>query len=234
MTIIGVSHLDFNEDDVRALAQDVRTFADGVTSTHASATVAVANMGLILSGSSYEVWAEVASRVEQLDRACKGMARSLDDAADLAAAVKVVVLAELNKMAVDHAGVMASPMTEPCGLAVSEIARKLCEGTEELLVSYLVEEVIGKVIGPLDDSVLRLVMDIPVYVGHALGALPDRSTSPRIQAEPGLHAELAELLHCEKMLDDLAGDILEHSATFANGVARLHFTTRPPRGPGNP
>ncbi|WP_455644469.1 hypothetical protein [Nocardia gamkensis] len=216
------------------LAQHVRTFADRVTSTHASATCVISDMGAVLSGRPHEqlpeAWAKLTSRLAEVDRACRVVATSLDHAADHIAAVKVLVLAELHKMAAAYVGVMTTPIADAFGLAVGEIACTLCKSMEEMLVSYVVDEVISKAIGSLEDAVARFVMET-VATGPALGAPSNGSTSLQIEAEPKLQGEPAVLLRYAKMLDDLAGDVLEHAATFAEDVARLDFTTRPTPGP---
>ncbi|MET9031169.1 hypothetical protein ABZW96_37110 [Nocardia sp. NPDC004168] len=238
MNLIDFSYLDFNESTVRMLAESVRTFTDSVANTYASATNPILEMGSLLSSRSHaqwaEAWTEVASHAAELHRACIAAASSLDRAADLIAAAKVVVLTELRKLAVAYVGVMATPGAGAFELAIGEIARNLCNNMEEMLVSYLVE-VIPEAFQPLEDTLAKVVvMATAVDAGHVLRAPPDGSRSLQMQAELELQGESAEFLRYAKMLDNLAGEIARHAATFVEDTARLDFTTRPTQGPGAP
>ncbi|NUP26806.1 MAG: hypothetical protein HOQ44_08950, partial [Nocardia sp.] len=100
LNFIGVPYPDINEDQVRELAGHVRTFADEVSGTHSAATGAIGEMGSVYQGESYRAlvasWANLSSsHMEKLDELCRGVARALEIASDVIAAVKVAVLTEL-------------------------------------------------------------------------------------------------------------------------------------------
>lgn len=226
LNFIGVPYPDINEEDVRALAQYVRDFAEGVAGTHDLATGAIDDMGSVYSGESYQqlvaAWARMStSHMADLDQACHVVAGALNVAADVITAVKAAVVTELAALAASYAVVLATPGAGPYALAVREIARRLCQGMEEMLLTYFAAEVIEKAIEPLEETIDRLVNGVVRdTVRDALGV-----PAPGQGAVTPLYIEPDEVLRYAKVLDDLADDILEHAATFAENVAGLDFTT---------
>ncbi|MEV2226468.1 hypothetical protein AB0E01_42445 [Nocardia vinacea] len=229
----GVPYPDINEDDVRALAEHVRVFATGVQETHESATGTVKQMGSVYSGYSYEqlvaAWAAMsATHMADLDRACRFVATALDIAAEVIVGVKVAVLAELAALAASYAAAMGasiatSGLSATAGPAIAAAAKRLCSAMEQALVSYVLAEVMGKALEPLEDAVDRLINGtVHDAVRDALGVAP-ASPSSSIP----LHIEPDEVLRYADILDSHADDILKHAETFANNVATLDFMTPP-------
>jgi uncharacterized protein YukE len=223
LNVMGVPYPDVNEDDVRALAQHVRTFSDSVASTHAAATGTIKELGSAWSGESYEAlvaaWARMsATNMADLDQACKVLATALSVAADVITAVKVAVLAELAALAASYAVVLVTPGAGAFTVAVREVTRRLCNGMEEMLLGYIAAEVISKAIEPLEDTINRFINGT-VYdaAQHALGVPPMGGNPQPLYIEPD------EVVHYANMLDDLADDILKHAETFADNVAHLDF-----------
>lgn len=222
LNLIGIPYPDVNEDDVRALGRHVLDFAESVRSTHESATGVITDMGSVYSGDSYEAlvasWGRMsASHMADLDAACKVVAGALDIAADVITAVKVVVLAELAALAASYAFVLATPGAAAFSIAIRDVARRLCNGLEEMLIAYLAAEVIDKAIEPLEDTIDRLlkrtvrdVLDVP--------APPSSSAVQPLYIEPDEVSRFADIL------DKHADDILRHATDFAGKVATLDFT----------
>ncbi|MFI9415112.1 WXG100-like domain-containing protein [Nocardia gamkensis] len=226
LNCIGVPYPDVNEDDVRALGKYVSDFANSVAGTHDLATGTITELGAVYSGESYEAlvaaWARMsASHMRDLDKACHIVAGALDVAADVITAVKIAVLAELAALAASYAVVLATPGAVGYTLAVREVTRRVCQGMEDMLLSYIVAEVIGKAIEPLEDTIGRLINGTVREAAREVLGVP----RPGHGAVPTLYIEPDEVLRYAKVLDDLADDILGHATTFAANVANLDFTT---------
>ncbi|MEU6188058.1 hypothetical protein [Nocardia sp. NPDC047038] len=223
LNFIGIQYPDINEDDVRLLGQHVRVFAMNIAKTHESATGVIKDMNSVYSGDSYEAlataWGRMsATHMADLDRACKIVATALDVAADVITAVKIATLTELAALAVSYAVVLTTPGAQALGLAVREAARRLCNGVEDILVSYIAAEVVGEAIEPLGETIDRL---IKAAVRDALGMPPSQQSS---SVQP-LYIEPDEMLRYAKILHDHANEISQHTATFVENVDRLDFTT---------
>ncbi|MEU7632230.1 hypothetical protein AB0C34_19920 [Nocardia sp. NPDC049220] len=225
LNMIGVPYPDINEDDVRTLAQHVRTFASQVENTHNSATGVINDMGSVYSGYSYEQlvasWARMSStHMNQLADACKIVEQALYAAATVITVVKVAVLAELAALAASYAAIMVTPPLAPSGPIVAAAARRLCEQMQQALIGYIVAEVLGRAIEPLENAIDDMIKGI-VYdaTRHALGvpAASDHPTPLRIEPD--------EVQRYAKVLDEHADDIMQYAATFAENVSTLDFTT---------
>lgn len=224
LNLCGIPYPDINEDDVRALAEYVRAFAQQVRETHASATGVINQMGDFYSGESYQqlvaTWAGMsATHMRQLDSACEIVGQALDAAATVITVVKVVVLAELAALAAAYTSILLTPPLAPSAPLVAAAARRLCEEMSQYLIGYIIAEVIGKAIEPLEQAIEDMVKGV-VY-DAARDAL-DVPSSGRTQP---LHIEPDAVQHFAKVLDDHADDILQHAATFAENVSTLDFTT---------
>ncbi|WP_280296272.1 WXG100 family type VII secretion target [Nocardia abscessus] len=226
LDICGIPYPDINEDDVRALAGHVRTFAAQVQDTHDSATGVIDQMGAFYSGESYQqlvaTWAKMSStHIRQLESASEIVGRALAAAATVITAVKVAVLAELAALAASYTAIMLTPPLAPSAPLVSAAARRLCEQMLHYLVGYIVAEVIGKAIEPLEQAIDDMVDGI-VYdaARDALDVSPSSGTR-------ALHIDSNEMQRFAKVLDDHADDIMQHAANFAENVAKLDFMTAP-------
>ncbi|MET9025373.1 hypothetical protein ABZW96_07080 [Nocardia sp. NPDC004168] len=227
LNICGIPYPDINEDDVRALAGHVRTFAAQVRDTHDSATGVIDEMGAFYSGDSYQqlvaTWAGMsATHMRRLDSACKIVGQALDVAATVITAVKVAVLAELAALAATYASMMITPPLAPSAPLIAAAARKLCEQMAQYLIGYIVAEVIGKAIEPLEQAIDDMVKGI-VY-----DATRDALDVPSSGRPAPLRIDPDAVQHFAKVLDDHADDIMRHAATFAENVSTLDFTTSTP------
>ncbi|WP_174187147.1 WXG100 family type VII secretion target [Nocardia barduliensis] len=226
LNICGIPYPDINEDDVRALAGHVRTFAAQVQDTHDSATGVIDQMGAFYSGESYQqlvaTWAKMsATNMRQLESACELVGQALEVAATVITAVKVAVLAELAALAAAYTSIMLTPPLAPSAPLVAAAARRLCEQMVQYLVGYIVAEVIGKAIEPLEQAIGDMVN------GLVYDAARDALDVPPSNGTKALHIDPDEVQRFAKVLDDHADDIMQHAANFAENVSKLDFTTAP-------
>ncbi|WP_327150096.1 WXG100-like domain-containing protein [Nocardia sp. NBC_01329] len=236
LNIMGVPYPDIDEDQIRELARQVRDFATRVASTHESVTGAIQQMGSVYSGYSYEqlvaTWGRIsADHLAGLDRACRIAARVLDTAAQVITVVKVVVLAELAALAAGYAGLMAASVatagvSAALTAAIREAATRVVSALEQMLLGYIIAEVIGKAVEPLEDVVSRMVKGVVDEAADALGVPPPSTNQSELRIEPD------EVLRYAQVLDDYADDVLDHAVRFVDNVASLDFTT--PSRPGDP
>ncbi|MBF6467316.1 hypothetical protein IU427_19320 [Nocardia beijingensis] len=227
LNICGIPYPDINEDDVRALAAHVRTFAAQVRDTHDSATGVIGQMGDFYSGESYQqlvaTWARMSStHMRQLDSACEFVGKALDVAATVITAVKIAVLAELAALAVAYASILVTPPLAPSAPLVVAAARRLCEEMAQYLIGYIVAEVIGKAIEPLEQAIDDMVSGIVYDATRDALDIPSSGKPTPLRIDPDA------VQHFAKVLDDHADDIMRHAATFADNVATLDFTTSMP------
>lgn len=232
LNFIGVPYPDIDEDQVRELAGHVRTFASEVSGTHESATGTITEMGAVYQGQSYralvESWAQLSStHMERLDELCRGVAIALEVTADVITVVKVAVLAELAFLAAAYTAAMAATVatsgaSAAVGQSLAMAARRLVRAMEEMLVAYILAEVLGKAIEPLEEAVSDMIS------GAVYGA-----TADLLGVDPGgkdvVLVEPDELRRYAKVLDDHADEILTHAADFGQKVSALDFST--PAGP---
>lgn len=230
LNFVGVPYPDINEDHVRELAQHVRSFASNVQGTHASATGAINDMNSVYSGYSYEqlvaAWSRMsAGHLTDLDEACKVVAAALDIAAQVITGVKIAVLTELTLMAASYVTAMAatvvtSGMSAVVAQTIAAAARKVVQAMEQMVISYILSEVIMKAIEPLEHVVERMVSGaLHGAAAYVLGVTPSSS------AVMPLHIEPDEVLRYAGMLDKYADDMIDHATVFADNVANLSFLT---------
>ncbi|MBF6222465.1 hypothetical protein IU479_30690 [Nocardia abscessus] len=238
LNVCGVPYPDINEDDVRALAQHVRTFSSNVQDTHESATGVIHDVSSVYSGESYEqlvaAWARMsATHMAELGRACAVVATALDVAADVIEIVKIAVLAELAALAASYLAIMATPAGPATTPLISAAAKRVCGQMEQALMGYFVAEVLERAIEPLGYTIDKMINGaIYSAVSDTLGVTSPGSTPPALFIDPDEVRRYADILSSH------ADDIMDHAATFAENVARLDFTTGDPRGevqdPRNP
>ncbi|MGW4094112.1 WXG100-like domain-containing protein [Nocardia sp. NPDC004750] len=229
LNLIGIPFPDVNADDVRALGKYILDFAISVQHSHEAATGVITDIGAVYSGESYDAlvaaWARMsATHMTELDDACRVVATALDIAAEVIVAVKVAVLGELAALAASYVVVLATPGAFAFSTAIREVTRRLCNGMEEMLVSYIAAEVIGKAIQPLEDTINSLIKET---VREAVG-LPNGFGAQAPPSTAGAHAliiEPQEVNRYADILDRHAEDILQHARRFADNVAELTFTT---------
>ncbi|MFE2961018.1 WXG100-like domain-containing protein [Nocardia tengchongensis] len=229
LNFVGVPYPDIDEDQVRTLADHVRTFATDVAGTHDAANTAVKDLSTVYSGYSYQqlvaAWARMnGTHMAELDHACGVVATALRAAAQVITVVKAAVLAELAALAVSYATALAASVaTSGLSVAISEAikqaARHLLTMMEQALIGYVLAEVVGKAIEPLEHLVERM---IDGAVHHAVVDLLDLPASPQT-----LYIEPDEVLRQAAKLDGYADDILRHAGDFADRVDGLTFRTGP-------
>jgi hypothetical protein len=225
LNMVGVPYPDINEDDVKTLAEHVRTFATNVQNTHESASGVINDMGSVYSGYSYEqllsTWANMsATHMADLDSACRFVAKALDIAAEVITVVKVVVLAELAALAASYLGAIVIPGMQPMTVPLGLSARNICSQMQQMLVGYIVAEVIGKAIEPLEKTIEEMIKGVVYGAASNLLGVPDNGS-----AGIPLRIDPDEVQRYAKVLDEHADDIMQHAATFAASVAPLDFTT---------
>ncbi|MEV3960090.1 hypothetical protein AB0M34_04195 [Nocardia sp. NPDC050193] len=228
LNFIGVPYPDINEDQVRELAAQVRTFADDVSGTHQAATGAINDMGSVYQGQSYRAlvasWASLsASHMERLDELCRAVARALEIAAEVITAVKAAVLTELALLAAAYTATMAATIatsgaSAALGQTISLAAKRLIKAMEEMLVAYIVAEVLGKAIEPLEEAVSDMINGVAYNAAADLLGV-DGGGNDSLYIDPD------EVRRYAQVLDDHADDIVKHAEKFAKSVAELDFTT---------
>ncbi|MGI5220921.1 hypothetical protein [Nocardia sp. CA-290969] len=227
LNFAGVPYPDIDEDQVRELAGHVRTFADEVAGTHEAATGAITEMGSVYQGRSYRAlvasWGRMsASHMETLEDLCQVVVTALEVAADVITAVKIAVLTELTLLAAAYTAAMAATVatagsSAALGQSLALAAKRLVTAMEQALVAYILAEVLGRAIEPLEQAVADMVAGV-VYdtVADALGTDGD---------DDALLIDPEEVRRYAQVLDDHADDIAGHAEKFANRVSRLDFTT---------
>lgn len=228
LNFIGVPYPDINEDQVRQLAGQVRTFAEDISGTHEAATGAISEMGSVYQGQSYRAlvasWARLSSsHMERLDELCQGVATALEITAEVITAVKAAVLTELALLASAYAAAMAATVatsgaSAAIGQSIAMAAKRLVKAMEEMLVAYILAEVLGKAIEPLEQAVADMISGVVYDVAADLLGVDDGGGD-------GLLIDPDEVRRYAQVLDDHADDIMKHAEKFANGVSALDFTT---------
>lgn len=228
LNFIGVPYPDINEDQVRELASQVRTFAEDISGTHESATGAITEMGSVYQGESYRAlvasWARLSSsHMERLDELCRGVATALDIAAEVITVVKAAVLTELALLASAYAAAMAATVatsgaSAAVGQSIAIAAKRLVKAMEEMLVAYILAEVLGKAIEPLEQAVSDMISGVVYDVAADLLEVDDGGGN-------ALLIDPDEVRRYAQVLDDHADDIMKHAEKFADKVSALDFTT---------
>lgn len=237
LNFVGVPYPDINEDRVRQLAGHVRTFAQEVADTHAAASGAISDMGAVYQGQSYRAlvasWARLgSSHMERLDELCGAVVTALEIAAEVIAAVKIAVSAELGLLATAYGTAMAATVaaagtSAALGRSITAAAKQLVKAMEQMLIAYILAEVLGKAIEPLEDAVGEMITGV-VY--DAAADLLGVDTG----GNDVLHIDPDEVRRYAQVLDDHADDIMGHAERFAGNVAALDFTTPVGPAPAHP
>ncbi|MFE4460020.1 hypothetical protein ACFROC_21925 [Nocardia tengchongensis] len=227
LNFVGVPYPDIDEDQVRSLAEHVRAFAASVRGTHDEATTAVNDLGSVYSGYSYQqlvaAWARMSgSHMADLDQACRVVASALRAAAVMIEMVKAAVLTELAVLAASYAAAMAATVaTSGLSLAITEAiklaARRLLTAMEQALIGYVLAEVVGKAIEPLEHVVERMINNAVHHAAADLLNLPKSGAPPKLVVDPDA------VEHYASKLDRYADDILRHATEFADKAGGLTF-----------
>ncbi|WP_067694184.1 hypothetical protein [Nocardia jejuensis] len=230
LNFAGVPYPDINEDQVRELATHLQHFAANVRDTHDVATAAINNMNTVYSGYSYQqllaVWGRMSTtHMAELDHVCTLVATALTIAADVIAVTKSVVLIELAAMASTYLiALSGSFATGGLSAVVAQVipamARTLLSVMEQALIAYILSDVLGKAIAPLEHAIERMINSALHSMTIDILDLPTNN-SPN---QP-LHIEPDEVLRYADLLDDYADDMLTHATDFADRAGQLDFTT---------
>lgn len=217
LKLAGIQYPNIDEDQVRALAQHVRTFAENIVTTHAAAADAVQKFGLIYSWPQHEQWAAVTARATELNRACAVIATALVHSADVIEAAKGATTAELRVLAASCANVSATPGADVFWFVLREIAGKLCNDVEQVLASYIENEILSKALEHLEDVVDRFLAENADGICEIDDPIVDLTSSSS-------HDVAADLLDLSDILESHANAILKYAARFSEDVAKLDFT----------
>jgi len=235
-------------DEIRAFAETVREFARRVSETNDEGTHVVNNLGASWEGASYSAlvaaWAHKNNaNMAELLEAAEFVAVALDAAASTVQIVQAAVLAELAALGaafigaqIAAAGTMGASVA--VSLAVRAAAHRLVSAMQEVLVGYLISEVLEAAIKPLEGVVERIIN------GYGRSALADfLGVSNVFRMDP------SELERAANTFDNLAEQMTDHGRWLADQLADLFqddgvadfgddpyrgITDRPDRDPGLP
>lgn len=227
LNVCGIPYPDVNEDHVREMARHVREFAAKTRKTSDGATSVVRGLGSSWSGQSYDAlcayWERLTgSGIAELHRACKVLATSLDTAATVITAIKAAVIAELTVLATSYttslaASIATSGASAALTVAISTAARRLCSAMRDTIIAYLMGEVIGKALEPLEkivsDFIEGLIRNAPVSPGR------------RRSANTPLDIDIDAVKRAAELLDAYADEMLGHAADLTRHLQNLDFST---------
>jgi uncharacterized protein YukE len=207
-------------DEIRAFAETVRQFARRVGETNDQGTQVVNTLGASWEGASYSAlvsaWAHKNNaNMAELLEASEFVATALDAAATTVQIVQAAVLAELAALGAAFIGAQfAAAGTMGASLAVSVAVRaaahRLVSAMQEVLVSYLIEQVLEAAIKPLEEVVERIIN------GYGRPALADYlGVSNVFRMDP------PELERAANTFDDLAEQMTDHGRWLADQLAKL-------------
>ncbi|MEV6072967.1 hypothetical protein AB0L82_41025 [Nocardia sp. NPDC052001] len=232
LNFAGVPYPDINEDQVRELAAHVGNFAAKVRESHEGATGVIQNMGAVWSGYSYQqlitMWARMsATHMAELDRACDIVSKALYVAAEVIAVTKAAVLAELAALASMYlaslAGTFATGgLSAIAAQALPAAANKLLSVMEQVLIAYILAEVLGKAIEPLAHLIDRMIGGT---LHNMVADVLDLPAPPSSSSAPPMRIDPEEVLRYADALDAYADQMLSHAQDFADKVGGLDFTT---------
>ncbi|MEV5646790.1 hypothetical protein AB0L57_00940 [Nocardia sp. NPDC052254] len=163
-----------------------------------------------------------------LDRGCGRVADALDIAAEVIRTVKIVVFAELAALAASYgAALTISVATSGLSLALADAAcaaaRKLCSVMEQMLLGYILSEVFGKAIEPLERTIDSFVNGTLRDATRDILGIPDSGSAGKV-----LRIDSDGVARCARILDDLADNIMCHTATFTDHTGALTFRMHSP------
>ncbi len=208
LNFCGVPYPDIDEDQVHDFAQYVRDFAESLRKTRAAGSKAISDMGAVYSGASYEAlvdaWAAMSStHMAELDRVCELVGDALDLAAKVIRGMKIAVFAELAALACSYGVALgASIATSGLSIALEEAvrmaARRLVDVMEQMLVAYILSEVIGNAVEPLENIVDSFVHGTLYEAARGVLGVSDIDSASVLRIEPD------EIMRFARVLDGLA------------------------------
>jgi uncharacterized protein YukE len=219
---VGIKYqmLFVDADEIRAFAETVREFARRVSETNDEGTQVVNNLGASWEGASYsalvEAWAHKNNaNMAGLQEASEFVAIALDAAATTVQIVQAAVLAELAALGAAFIGAQFASVgtmgaSTAVSLAVHAAAHRLVSAMQEILVGYLVAEVLDAAIKPLEGVVERIIN------AYGRSALADYlGVSNVFRMDP------SELERAANTFENLAEQMTGHGRSLADGLADL-------------
>jgi hypothetical protein len=167
LNLIGLPWPTIDEDQLRAYASHLRTYAQSLSDTHGAAHSDITALSADYDSPSYDVlaerWAEFSSgHVSGLVEACHGFATALDVAADAVVVAKGVIIGALVAMAAEVAADQAAAvftlgLAEAAEPAIIAGTRYIVKAALDQLEQQLVGEALEAVIGPLEDKLASAI-----------------------------------------------------------------------------
>lgn len=192
LDFIGIKYqmLFVDADQIDDFADAVRGFARRVAETNDEGTKIVSDLADSWEGRSYRAlvarWTKVNStNMTELQEVCELVAGALEAAAVTVRVVQAAVVAELAALAATFvatqiAGIVTMGAASPLGLAVAAAARRLVSEMEQVLVAYLLFEVLERAIEPFEEAIGRMVNNF------AYGAVADYLGVKKFHMEPAM------------------------------------------------
>lgn len=230
LNVIGVDWPNVDEDEVRAFASHVRTFATGIENTHQAASSTIDRMRSSYQGASYEqlveAWAHKSTtHLRELTDACGVVATALDVAAEAIVTAKGFAVGELVALAASFvadqaAAVVTFGLAEAAEAGIIAAAKLVVRNLEQQLVQHIMGEVIGQAVQPLEGVIERAVGQLAFEaVDAALGARAGSGGRPG----SGLMVIPGEVMGHAAAVQGHADDVASHAATFSQALAGLRF-----------
>lgn len=228
LQFIGIDWPNINEDAVREFGQQVKDFANNISTTHSAATDTVTQLGQSYQGPSYDAlfskWAQMSSgHMTELVDGCNILATALDAGADAIVGMKTFAIGELVVLAAsfvaDQAAAVATfGIAEAAEVAIVAAARKVVSFLEQELTQYVIGEIIEAAVKPLVGVVGNAVNGL-VYsaVQSALG-VPDGGSGSGFSIAPQAVKAHAQTFHQH------AQTVAGHAQQFTSSLSSLSFT----------
>jgi hypothetical protein len=235
LQFIGVDWPVINEDSVRDVAGFIREFMDDLQQSHQDATATISAMGDVYQGTSYQLlaqrWAQMsATHMTDLLDACHAVVAALYAAADYIVGMKATAITELIVLAAvfaaDQAAAVATlGLAETAAVAVDEAAEHLVDFLEEQLMQHILSEVIEagfKALTPVIERALdRFVFKAADPLGSA--SVPAGSVGP-VAVGTGFQIDPAGLAAHSQALRGHADAAVGHARTLAAKLSGVSFT----------
>jgi hypothetical protein len=161
LNLIGLPWPTVEEDQLRAYATHLRSYATSLSETHGAAHASIGTLSASYSSPSYDVlaerWSHFSSQhVTGLVEACHTFGQALDVAADVVVGVKAAIIAALVAMAAEFvadqaASIATFGLAEAATVAIVEGTRMIVKAALDQLEQQVIAEVLMAALGPLED-----------------------------------------------------------------------------------
>ncbi|WP_280394552.1 hypothetical protein [Nocardia brasiliensis] len=223
LNLLGVPWVNVDEDEVRRLAAHVRSFVADVESTFGDATAEITAMGADYSGESYEAllatWARLSdTHLAAFETGGHTVAATMDIAADLIVAAKVVSIVELSALAVGAGALLITGVGTTLQPLVLAAARRIVSALKSYIGQYVFFEVLERAIAEFETEIQRIVD------AAAEQTFDTASRLLGVPASPGeLRIDTDEVLRRAQVLENYADDIAAHYRRFSDNVADINI-----------